>query len=106
MTMTPPTPTTVEPGQIWRDNDQRTKGAGEFVVLAVTHADGTVDQVPGLGVGVAPRAKRVIKSALHWPEEYAIVRRSETGRFARILVDRLLSGANTQRGYTYLGTSR
>ena len=33
---TPTTPTTVEPGQIWRDNDQRTRGAGEFTVEKVT----------------------------------------------------------------------
>ena len=78
-------PTTVEPGQIWRDNDQRTKGSGEFVVEEVF----PVNDVPLLKRGL-----------------YASVRRTDTGRRTRVKVDRLLSGTNTQRGYTYLGMSR
>ena len=39
---TPTTPTTVEPGQIWRDNDQRTKGSGEFTVIEATYTHALV----------------------------------------------------------------
>lgn len=35
---TPETPKTVEPGQVWRDNDQRTKGSGEFTVIEATYS--------------------------------------------------------------------
>ena len=83
---TPPTPTTVEPGQMWRDNDQRTKGSGEFVVLEV------IDRYD-------PSTDKIV------PDE-AVVRREATGRKRVIRVDRLLKGSNTQRGYTYLGMSR
>ena len=82
---TPATPTTVEPGQIWRDNDQRTKGSGEFVVEEL----GTVRG--GMYVRDTP---------------VAIVRRHDTGRRTKVRIDRLLKGTNTQRGYTYLGMSR
>lgn len=81
----PSTPTTVEVGQMWRDNDQRTKGAGEF----------TVEDVGVTRGGMYTRATIV-----------AIVRRHRTGRRTKINVDRLLKGTNTQRGYTYLGMSR
>ena len=82
---TPTTPTTVEPGQIWRDNDQRTKGSGEF----------TVEDVGVTRGGMYARDTIV-----------AVVRRHRTGRRTKISVARLLNGTNTQRGYTYLGMSR
>ena len=81
---TPTTPATVEPGQIWRDNDQRTKGSGEFVVL-------------NLFVGELSHTRG---------EEFAHVERVDTGRKTNIRTARLLNGTNTQRGYTYLGMSR
>lgn len=82
------TPTTVEPGQTWRDNDQRTKGSGEFVVLEVFH-----------DVRYAGYNKQ--RSGY-----FARVQRPDTGRKTVIAVTRLLNGTNTQRGYTYLGMSR
>lgn len=30
------TPEQVEPGQMWKDNDQRTRGSGEFTVIGTT----------------------------------------------------------------------
>lgn len=60
---------------MWRDNDQRTRGEGEFTVEEV--ADGK-----------------------------AVVRRHRTGRRSTISVERLLSHAARQRGYTYLGRKR
>ena len=44
---TPATPTTVEPGQIWRDNDQRTKGSGEFTVVSVVDGFARVYRAEG-----------------------------------------------------------
>lgn len=44
---TPETPTTVEPGQHWRDNDQRTKGTGEFVVKHVIDGRAIVERDGG-----------------------------------------------------------
>lgn len=85
MTTTPPTPATVEPGQVWRDNDQRSRGAGEFVVEAVE----TVDTGRYSG-------RRTV----------ARVRREATGRRSTIAVARLLRSAHKQRGYTYLGMQR
>ena len=79
---TPKTPTTVVPGQIWRDNDQRTEGEGEFTVVQLV-TEGGVD--------------------------YAMVQRGKhlgQIRITRIRVDRLLEDSFTQRGYTYLGMSR
>lgn len=79
------TPEQVEPGQMWRDNDQRTRGAGEFIVEELGTARG----------GMYARDTPV-----------AIVRRTNTGRRTRIRIDRLLNGTNTQRGYTYLGKKK
>ena len=102
-------PTTVEVGQIWRDNDQRTKGAGEFTVLAVVDSGhGDTTWLPGVGVDVSRRASAIAAKAGEWNLDdfpSAIVQR-KGGRLTRIRCDRLLSGGNTQRGYTYLGMSR
>ena len=103
---TPTTPTTVEPGQIWRDNDQRTKGAGEFVVLAVVGLDGK--RYGEISDSLRPRVEGAVTTAekyAHWGwEDMAVVNRGE--RLSVIRADRLLNGTNTQRGYTYLGMSR
>ena len=70
---------TVEPGQVWRDNDERSKGAGEFTIVEIT-----VDSWGN------PRS--------------AIVRREATGRLSTIRLERLLKGG--RRGYTYIGRGR
>ena len=57
------TPQQVEPGQVWRDNDERSRGSGEFVVEYVSEREGV-----------------------------ALVRREATGRPTKIRVDRLLAG--------------
>ena len=83
----PDTPTTVEPGQIWRDNDQRTRGSGEFTVIEVCHD---------------------VRYAGYKQERSGYFARVERkgGRKTTIAVTRLLNGTNTQRGYTYLGRSK
>ena len=103
------TPQQVEPGQVWRDNDERSKGAGEFVVRAIPQVDGyhIIDR------SLAPTDERGDR-AYDWCEKararglagkVAIVER-QFGHFSRIRVDRLLKGGNTQRGYTYIGRAR
>lgn len=39
---TPIQPETVQPGQMWKDNDQRTKGSGEFVIEEATYTHAQV----------------------------------------------------------------
>ena len=75
------TPQQVEPGQVWRDNDTRTRGAGEFRVIAV------YEQTKGRSRGAM--VADVIR---------------ETGRVHTIRVDRLLAGG--ARGYTLIGRSK
>ena len=53
MSTTPTTPATVEPGQIWRDNDQRTKSSGEFRVLAVIDGRAVVKRDGGRTTSIA-----------------------------------------------------
>ncbi len=72
----PTQPTIVEPGQMWKDNDQRTKGSGEFVVADISESG-----------------------------RYAYVER-ESRRIHRIRIDRLIGTAHLQRGYTYIGMKR
>lgn len=91
------TPDAVEPGQIWRDRDQRTRGAGEFVVLAVVGPDRWTGEAPATAVEAATRKARATGST------YAVVRR-ESGRLTRIRVDRLFRGG--ARGYEYVGRSK
>lgn len=79
--MSTTTPQQVEPGQVWRDNDERSKGAGEFTVQSVVTGGGTANR----------RLSR----------EYAIVKR-ESGRTTWIRVDRLLPG----KAYRYIGRQR
>lgn len=74
------TPEKVEPGQVWRDKDERSKGAGEFVV-------------EGTFVGRLSHTSGV---------EFARIKRSATGRYGSIRVDRLLKG----RDYEYIGRQR
>jgi hypothetical protein len=71
-----PTP---EPGQVWADNDERTKGSGEFEIAAL------------------------IRSGLHPSEAYAIVKRSD-GSNTRIRLDRFADTGS--RGYRYIGRAR
>lgn len=66
-----------EVGQIWRDNDERTKGTGEFTVEEIL----VTDNGP-----------------------YALVRREATGRRSRISFKRL--GITNKSGYTYIGRKR
>jgi hypothetical protein len=73
-------PTSVEVGQVWKDNDNRSKGTGEFVVVEVS---ATQNQVFG----------------------YAYVRREATGKVTRIRTERLLHD-DGPRGYSYIGRSR
>lgn len=79
--MTTDTTPTVEPGQVWRDNDARTRGAGEFRVIAV------YEQTHGRNRGA--QVADVIR---------------EGGRVHTIRVDRMLAGG--PRGYTYIGRAR
>lgn len=72
MPSTPKPPEKVEPGQQWRDNDQRSKGAGEFTIVGLA-TDRTMREV-------------------------ALVERDATGRRHRIRVDRLLTGPYTYLG--------
>ena len=72
---------TVEPGQVWRDNDARTRGAGEFRVIAV------YEQTKGRSRGAM--VADVIR---------------EGGRVHTIRVDRMLAGG--RRGYTLIGRSK
>lgn len=107
MTTTPPTPTTVEPGQVWRDNDQRSRGAGEFVVWAVVHP-GKVERLEE-PPAAWPRAERLIEQAIRdagglahvYPGDVIAYRR-ETDRLVRIRIDRLEFG----RDYELIGKSR
>lgn len=80
-------PAEVVPGQVWVDNDIRSRGSGEFVVLSVWTA--------GEGVG-----------RLRAGREYAQVRRYDTDRLTVIASDRLLAGRDSKRGYTYVGMQR
>lgn len=94
------TPDAVEPGQVWRDRDQRTKGAGEFTVLAVVS--------PGRWTGEAttatgPAIDAAARKARATGDTYALVRR-ESGRLTRIRVDRMWDGG--ARGYEYVGRSK
>lgn len=89
--MTTPTtrrPEKVEPGQVWRDNDPRSVGTGEFVVQAV---------IPGEQLD-GPRFKP--------HRSYALVQRRDAKQSSWIAVDRLLSEGSQKRGYTYLGRER
>lgn len=103
---TPTTPTTVEVGQIWRDNDQRTKGSGEFVVLAVVGP--FYAQFGDVPDHVRPRLERAAKTAekyARWHDADMVVGRRE-GRLSVIRAERLLRHSNRRTGYTYLGKSR
>ena len=99
------TPETVEPGQVWRDKDERSKGAGEFVVRAFPQ----VDSYHAIDRSLAPTDER-FQRAYDWCEKarsrglagkVAIVERLG-GHFSRIRVDRLLKG----RDYEYIGRQR
>lgn len=92
-------PTTVEPGQMWRDRDQRTKGAGEFTVVALQDERGTLTPGQDVSDTILVRVRRM-KAC--WPAaETAIVYRREADRLTRIRTSRLLSGP-----YEYLGRAR
>ena len=100
-------PTTVEPGQMWRDTDQRTKGSGEFTIWAVVQADGTADRLDQIPAAW-PRAERIVQRIIaesgnwHWHrQQLAIVYRREADRLTTIRADRLLHGP-----YEYLGRAR
>ena len=99
------TPTTVEPGQMWRDRDQRSRGTGEFTVWAVVHASGTVtrlDQPPAAWPRAEKIVQRIIRDPGWWPRQaIAVVYRRETGRLTSIRASRLLHGP-----YEYLGRAR
>lgn len=65
-------------GQMWRDNDTRSKGSGEFTI------------------------EKLFKTERGVP--YARVRREATGKLSRIKVSRLATLGS--RGYTYIGMKR
>lgn len=75
------TPGFAEVGQIWKDNDLRSIGSGEFVVIAVEQP------VPGGDI-------------------FAVVKRRDSGRTTRINQDRLVYSSDLKQGYTYLGRTR
>ena len=74
------TPQQVEPGQVWRDNDERSKGAGEFTIVGTF--TGSLSHTSGV--------------------EFAIVKRDAGRRSRPIRVDRLLAG----KAYRYIGRQR
>ena len=91
------TPEKVEPGQVWRDNDERSKGAGEFTVEYVAYP--WSDPV---SKGPTPIQSRALLEADGAGVPFAVVHRSATGRRVLIRVDRLLAG----KAYRYIGRSR
>lgn len=95
-----PTPDAVEPGQVWRDRDQRTKGAGEFTVLAVV---GPFSWTGEATTATADAIDTAARKAGTTGDTYAVVRR-ESGRLTRIRVDRMFRGG--ARGYEYVGRSK
>lgn len=97
-------PTKVEPGQVWRDNDERTDGAGEFTVLAV--ARGNASEYTGDLETIQDAVVDAEEASVRTGHGYAVVRRNATHRLSRIRVDRLLHPRWTKRGYTYIGRSR
>lgn len=101
------TPETVQPGQVWQDNDRRTKGAGDFTVAAVVQ-QGEIRLADDLSADLAARVRASAQRLLRHGDDRptAIVHRSETDRLTRISVNRLLLKSNQVRGYTYLGMSR
>lgn len=73
-------PERAEVGQIWRDNDERSSGAGEFTIVEL-------GKTPGKG-------------------QWVKVRRHATGRHSVIQLARLLKSSHKVTGYTYLGKER
>lgn len=73
-------PDDVKVGQIWKDNDLRSKGTGEFRVVALEEdPDGTI---------------------------YIRAKRRDSRRTSRIRKDRLLGSSERSQGYTYIGMTR
>ena len=103
-----PKPETVEPGQRWRDLDQRTRHE-ELTVVAVVTADGIryregEEPDPQLAEMVEDLLPRVVG-----PEEtdYAVVERGSGGiTFHRVIKIARLLGDDATRGYEYLGMDR
>lgn len=102
-----PEPQTVEPGQMWRDRDERSKGTGEFTVIALWNGNG--DTGPG-PVALHDRASEADKAKAHGmvigsldrgiEDPFAIVRR-KGGHMSRIRLDRFQG-----RDYEYMGRAR
>ena len=97
-------PEAVRPGQIWKDNDQRTKNAGEFTVVAVIDEHGVVRYQDGLPQGLATAAvRRVRRLNDRMRKGVALVDRGH--RLTTVSTYRMLTEGNS-RGYSYLGMSR
>jgi hypothetical protein len=75
LTTANPTP---EVGQVWADNDERTKGAGEFTIVGF------------------------VWDGKDFDDKFVLARRD--GRTTRIRADRLLDAGS--RGYRYIGRAR
>ena len=98
------TPDAIEPGQVWRDRDQRTKGTGEFTVVAVvSRIEGGTATTGGDGPPTPPTLLRAEQAARETGDAYAVVRR-ESGRLTRIRLDRMFRGG--ARGYEYVGRAK
>lgn len=99
-------PQAVEVGQVWRDQDARSVGAGEFTVVAVVGPGEENLEI----IGSARLSDDTLMEAIYSARAkaqldgrtYAVVARPH--RLTRIRTDRML--ANSKRGYAYLGRSR
>lgn len=95
-----------EVGQMWRDTDERSKGSGEFTIVALWGGHGATGPGP---IRLHERASESDKTRAHGVAERAIDRTTKPfvvalrkgGRMSRIRLDRL-----TGRGYEYMGRAR
>ena len=103
-------PGEVEPGQIYRDIDQRSHGAGEFVVTATVRSRSDVPVFrEDASDDEKARAERVIERARGsvvalFP--LAVVHRPASDRTYRVSIDRLMDPRPDSRGYEYIGRAR
>lgn len=95
--MTRTAPSKVAPRQIWKSNDQRTKGTGEFRVLGFSDHGWRIL----LDDELTKEKKEKVRKMIGNHNSRVIVER-ENGRLYRISQSRLLTD-RSNRGYTYIG---
>lgn len=103
-------PGVVEPGQMYRDIDQRSHGAGEFVVIATARSRTDIPMFrEGVTAEEEARAERVIERArgsIVATFPLAVVYRPASDRTYRVSIDRLMDPRPDSRGYEYIGRAR